>query len=305
MKFYIDNFNVHVLDNTDVDLFSNKGRVLYEMLSDTNLFKYNPTVIIADPFLFVRDNMLYLFYEKQNKWYGKGRICMRKTSNLNDWSDEKVVLEEPFHLSFPFVFEDKGCYYMMPETGHDGSVRLYESSDDGLENWTLKTKLLNDGSDWVDSSLIREQDNYYLFTSKMEKVGPYKQCLYVSKGIDGHYVEHPRSPIYVGNDYGRNAGAVFNYQGHWMRPTQDCQSGYGDNVSMFKIETLSTDDYKEELYKKDVFDKEGCYINGGHQFNSVVFKNRRVVAVDFKTRNYNLFELIRRVSRKILFRKWQ
>lgn len=304
MKFFIDNFSVRVLDNTDVDLFSNKGVVLCEILSDASLFKYNPTVIIADPFLFVRDNMLYLFYEKQNKWYGKGRICMRKTSNLKEWSEEKVVLEEPFHLSFPYVFEDKGHYYMIPETGHDGSIRLYESSDDGLENWALKTKILKDGSDWVDSSLIHELDNYYLFTSKMGKgESYYKQCLFVSNRIEGPYLEHPLSPIYVGNDYGRNAGAVFNYLGHWMRPTQDCQSGYGNNVSMFKIDTLSLDDYKEYLYKKDIFDKEGCYLNGGHQYSTCVFKNRRVVAVDFKTRNYNLFELIRRVVKQIKIQK--
>ena len=123
----------------------------------------------------------------------------------------------------------------------------------------------------------------------------------MSKNITGPYKEHPKSPIYVGNDYGRNSGSVFKYQGNWMRPTQDCKEGYGENVSIFKIDILSETDYHETLFKKNIFDRKGTYKDGGHQFNFVEYNKRFIVATDYQTKNYNLIEFTRRII-KILKR---
>ena len=49
-----------------------------------------------------------------------------------------VVLEENFHLSFPFVFEDSGNLYMIPETAENQQIRLYECIS-FPEKWVLKT----------------------------------------------------------------------------------------------------------------------------------------------------------------------
>lgn len=299
MELHVNNFNVRVAIKQDDELLSGGGQTILELLSDTDMFKLKPTVIIADPFLFVFKGELYLFYEKQIKWYGLGRICMRKTKNLNDWSEEKEVLRENFHLSFPFVFENRGQVYLMPETGHDGSVRLYECTDDTLEHWQLKAKLLDDGCDWVDSSLIEEGGKYFLFTAKKEDNESYKQFLFISNEIRGPYHEHPMSPIYIGDDFGRNSGSVFKYEGSWMRPTQDCSVGYGDNVSLFKISDLTETIYKETLFKKDIFDRTGKYHEGGHQLNFVTFQGTSVIATDFKVKNYNVIELIRRILKKL------
>ena len=299
MDLYVKNFSVRLTDNTKTDSFSNNGETILEIVSDNNLFKVNPSVIIADPFLFVNNGELFLFYEKQVRWYGRGYICMRKTSDLNTWTDEAIVLVEPFHLSFPYVFEDKGHIYMVPETGRDGSIRLYECTDTSLANWSLVTKLINDGKDWVDSSIIEDNGKYYLFSAVKETQKPYEQRLFISDNIAGPYTEHPCSPIYIGNDYGRNAGSVFYYDNKWIRPTQDCSVGYGDNVSLFSINKLSATEYQEIPLKKDILYRMGKYKEGGHQFNHVVFKGRTIVATDFKTKNYNIIEFVRRLLRKV------
>ena len=66
------------------------------------LWKYKPVLFQADPFLFVNNNELFLFYELQ---YGfdPAKIVMIKTADLKTWTEPIVVLSEPFHLSFPFL----------------------------------------------------------------------------------------------------------------------------------------------------------------------------------------------------------
>ena len=189
MNLYINNFSIRISDNTDDELFSNKGKTLKIIKSDTSLFRFDPIVVIADPFLFSYKNELYLFYESQKKWYGKGKLCMIKTSNLKDWSKEKIILKEPIHLSFPFVFEYADHLYMIPETGQDGSIRIYENKDKTLENWNLKAKIIDDGKNWVDSSLIFDDGKFYLFSTQMEFGQNYKQFLFVSDSITGPYKE--------------------------------------------------------------------------------------------------------------------
>ena len=98
-----------VLIPTDAPQFSIAGsKTVLNIKSDTGLFNPNASVILADPFLFVKGDTLYLFYEHLTKWFGTGRICMRSTKDLEIWTEEVDVLVEPFHLSFPFVFEENG-----------------------------------------------------------------------------------------------------------------------------------------------------------------------------------------------------
>ena len=70
---------------------------------------------------------------------------MTSTIDLKHWTKPLVVLKEKFHLSFPWVFTDAGKVYMVPETGTDGSIRVYEATDDTLTRWKLKRKLIEYG----------------------------------------------------------------------------------------------------------------------------------------------------------------
>lgn len=63
----------------------------------------------ADPFLFSWHGRLFLFYESK-RLFSPGVIMMRYTDDLLHWSDETLVLQESFHLSFPNVLNIKGKY---------------------------------------------------------------------------------------------------------------------------------------------------------------------------------------------------
>ena len=86
---FVRNFNIQVIEKSrNESFFSTKGFHVFGIQSDTSLLAKNAPSILADPFLFVNKNELYLFYEHQDKYIGgKGKICMRKTSDLQKWSD--------------------------------------------------------------------------------------------------------------------------------------------------------------------------------------------------------------------------
>ncbi len=296
MNLFVWNFNIRILEKSSTDsFFSTEGKCILDILSDTSLLNANAPSLLADPFLFVFNEELYLFYEHQDKWVGgKGRICMRKTNDLRNWSPEEDVLIEPFHLSYPFVFEDNGKVYMIPETGNDNSIRLYEAVNETLSQWKLLQKIVDDGLPWKDSVVFKKDGWYYLFTSHNANKQQ-EQHLFISHSLKGPYTEHPKSPIYVGADGGRNAGSIIEYEGEVYRPAQVCVNSYGEQTSIMKIDALSPWDYKESLYKKDIMDLHNpVYKEGGHQFNAAVFKGRVIVATDNRSKNYNLVELFRK-----------
>lgn len=301
MHLYVPSFSIRVFElSLNVPIFSmDEGRTVLNIKSDTGLFNPNASVIIADPFLFVKDDTLYLFYEHLTRWFGTGRICMRSTKDLKTWSGEVDVLVEPFHLSFPFVFEDNGKVYMLPETGGDKSIRLYEAEDDTLTRWKLVKKLREDEAPWYDSVIYNKEGKYYLFTGHDDNVQQV-QHLFVSDYLSGPYKEHPKSPIYTGRDGGRNAGSIIEQDGRLYRPVQVCVNSYGEQISIMEIEILTPTDYKETFYKKNIVDTRiPPYKTGGHQWNTIEYLGKRVVATDFRKRNYNIIETTRRIIRMI------
>lgn len=300
MHLYLENFSIRVFEiDSKAPLFSmENGSTVLDIKSDTSLFNPNASVIIADPFLFVKNGVLYLFYEHLTRWEGTGRICMRSTRDLKNWTAEKDVLIEPYHLSFPFVFEDEGKVYMLPETGGDKSITLYEAENDDLTRWRKVKKLMEDEEPWYDSIIFKKEGKYFLFTGHDDNVQQI-QHLFVSDSLTGPYSEHPCSPICEGRDRARNAGSLIDGNNQLYRPVQVCINGYGEQTSVMKIEKLTPCDYTETLYKKDIVNtNKAPYKEGGHQWNMVEFMGKRIVATDYRERNYNLVELARKIRRK-------
>ncbi len=54
-------------------------------------------------------------------------IGLARSRAGHHWSYDRVVLEEPFSLGYPYVFEADGQYYMMPETLELKEVCVFES----------------------------------------------------------------------------------------------------------------------------------------------------------------------------------
>lgn len=278
---------------------------LLEIHFEKNFFSKNPIIIVADPFLFVHNGELFLFYEEK-RLCTPGVLRMIKTSDLKKWSEPVTVLDEPFHLSYPFVFEDNGEVYMIPETSASGEVRLYRASKKELTAFEQVSVLLthNDNDvpltiDYSDSSICRCNNTYYLISSINEKDGN-QLLLYSANSLFGPYTKHPCSPLIKSMKYGRDAGCISLWNGKLYRFAQDCEKRYGDNVHVFEINELSQNNYMESLVSEHIL-KENYrfYKRGGHQLNYVEFQGMLIVATDAKEYRYYLKYLLDRISSKI------
>lgn len=250
----------------------------------------NPAIIRADPFLFVHENRLYLFYEELHFRKHHGVIKMMSTENLKHWTKPVTITHEPdCHFSFPYVFEDDGDIYMLPETGWQHNIRLYKADKKDLSKFSLHKIIMqrkvpdsNIEYDWCDSCIYKKEGVYYLFTSIKTKATYYLQLFY-SDVLEGPYKEHPQSPVSFGDKVGRCAGSITYVDGHLYRFAQDCCKTYGGQVHLLEIDELSPNRYSEHIVKENIIPTSlKFYRHGGHQVNFANFLGHIVVATDAK-----------------------
>ena len=288
-------------DELSLDIFDGQNLILKYPLK--GLWKPKPLRFQADSFLFVKDDELYLFYEVQH-WDDPGYIVMTKTKDLKTWSQPLTVLTEPFHLSFPYVFEDHGTVYMIPESQESDSIRLYKANQD-LTSFTFVRTLLSQKRDGAinfsfnDSHLYQKDGRYYLFTS-YQKDWMYFQELYMTDDLlNGTFMKHPQSPICVNNEFGRNGGSLIDYIGKLLRVTQDCHKDYGDNISLMEITQIDDNHYEEKLFRQNVFPHNNIFIDGGHQLNIVRFNDKYVYATDYKVNKWTWYQSYIAIMKKL------
>ena len=201
-----------------------------------------PASFVADPFMVHHSGVWYMFFEVMNEESEKGEIGLATSNNGHDFEYQQIVLSEPFHLSYPGVFQWNDEFFMVPETLGAEAACLYRA-DPFPSAWTLHAKILN-GSH-ADPSLFRCDNKWWMFTCST----PYQHDelrLFFSSELLGRWQEHPASPIVTGNKRdARPAGRVIINNGNPIRFAQDCTERYGAGVSAFEITELTTDRYRE------------------------------------------------------------
>ena len=93
-------------------------------------FKYlipPPDHFWADPFPIKVDGSYYIFFEDYVNTAGRAHISVVEVDQNGIVSGPTEVLKLDCHLSYPFVFEWQGDYYMIPETGDRNVVELYRA----------------------------------------------------------------------------------------------------------------------------------------------------------------------------------
>ena len=201
-----------------------------------------PAAFVADPFLYDTGSNWYLFMEVSNKAIGRGQIGVARSSDGLNWTYDRIVLSEAFHLSYPYVFSYDGRYYMIPETNEANSIRLYESLNFPYD-WHYVSTLVN-GRKYVDSSIFYHESKWWIFTADTTNLGGF---LFSSPTLFGPWIEHPKSPI-VPSDKSRlrSGGRVITLaDGSMFRFVQKDDVSYGEKVRAFQIDTLTDTDFSE------------------------------------------------------------
>ena len=201
-----------------------------------------PARFVADPFLVKEGDQYWMFVEVLNEATDQGDLAVAASSDGRHWTYDGIVLDEPFHLSYPQVFSWEGAYYMIPESGEDHCVRLYRASRFPYA-WERVNTLL-EGAAFLDPTLFHLDGTWWLFASIETDDNLH---LYIAEDLTGPWAEHPASPVVSGNaDIARPAGRVLAVGGRIVRCTQDCDPTYGNAVRAFEITELTPTVYREQ-----------------------------------------------------------
>lgn len=233
-------------------------------------FSYQST--IADPFLFVKDLVLYVFYEAQTD-FGAGEIWAQSMNAVGEWSNHGCVIKENFHLSYPQVFAYKNNIYMVPEAAASGNVFLYRSTLFPIK-WERSKVLVAESL--LDPSIIIRPEGIYLFgTTRSDDLK-----MYHSRSFEDEFVE---LDVVISNckSTARNAGAILEVNNKIYRVAQDCKRKYGEKIHVFEVLKLGLDGYSERLIESDIFAIRPCWASEGyHHLSLARLGDRTFVAVD-------------------------
>lgn len=199
----------------------------------------------ADPFPITVGGRHYIFFEELPFSTGRAHISVIEVKRDGTTSEPVRVLERPYHLSYPFLLEEDGELYMIPETGENHTVEIYKCVDFPTK-WRLERVLLRDVF-CVDATLHKLGDKWWMFTNAASSGDINDELhLFSADRLMGEWKPHPRNPVKSDVRSSRPAGRLFTQGGALYRPGQICTPLYGSGITLHKVTTLNQDEYAEE-----------------------------------------------------------
>ena len=74
------------------------------------------------------EGVYYIFIEELLYSNNKGHISVFEIHKDGKITKPQMIIENDYHMSYPFVFTHKEQYYMIPETSHNSSIELYKAT---------------------------------------------------------------------------------------------------------------------------------------------------------------------------------
>lgn len=224
----------------------------------------------ADPHIVQREGKYYIFFEELLYRTNKGHISVIEMDDKGNHTPPKVVLDKPYHLSYPFIFEEDGETYMIPETQANNTIEMYRCRS-FPDQWEFHSVLL-DSIDAVDATIWKKDGIYFLFTSVKgaPESGDYDSLhIYYSNSLEKtQWIPHPANPIKNDVKTGRMAGKLFMHNGNLYRPAQDGSRQYGYAMHFQQITKLNTMEFEEHSIAS-IFPEWEKDLLCTHTFNSV------------------------------------
>ncbi|PWA04854.1 glucosamine inositolphosphorylceramide transferase family protein [Flavobacterium psychrotolerans] len=253
----IFNFGIRVVKRTFATLFHEEQWIISHSKinnSEETLYRFQNLIppkgtSWADPFPVFYDNELWLFAEEIiGKEPGK-IVCFHYLNEEKRFSSPQTIIQEPFHMSYPFVFQHEKEWFMIPETGETGNVILYKATSFPY-SWEV-SKTLVSGKKLFDVTPFEHLGKWYCFASERSRAttspNDLLQLYILENGPLGAWKLHPSSPIKMDVRGGRSAGSIFQKDGKTFRPAQLGAPKYGYALQIYEILYLDDLSYKEQL----------------------------------------------------------
>lgn len=201
----------------------------------------------ADPFPITWRGKTAVFLEDLDHRTGKGVIVAVPFGDAGPSGPALPVLEEPWHLSYPFLVEEGGELYMIPECSTVGLVALYRCLEFPAR-WERCATLL-EGPVLADVTLVARDGRWWMFAASHDGVGGWSDtlALFSAPSLFGPWQAHAHNPIFVDCTQARPAGAIVERGGRLIRPVQDCSASYGGALGLAEITRLDEGGYAQVL----------------------------------------------------------
>ena len=189
----------------------------------------------ADPFPFQWQGRSFLFVEDYPHATGKAAISVVPFDASDNPEEPRVVLEEPFHLSYPQVFERDGAIWMLPEASASGRLTLYRAAT-FPDRWVAEKALIE--GEISDATLLDHGGLLWLFATDRDGYGSTSDTLvvYSAPALTGPWRPHAMNPILIDRRMARPGGAFArDGQGRLLLPVQDGTLGYGGGLGLSEL----------------------------------------------------------------------
>jgi len=200
----------------------------------------------ADPFPIEVEGVPYLFVEDFDHRVGRGVISMVPFDQSGPVGTPRPVLTHDVHLSYPFVLEDEGDYWMIPETSGAKTVELYRAVR-FPDRWT-RERILLDGIEASDVTPFRHEGRWWL-SATVRTGGSFSDALYLwsADRLQGPWRAHQKNPVLLDISAARPAGRVVTRHDRLIRPAQDGRRGYGAALTLAEITRLDDDGFEQRV----------------------------------------------------------
>jgi len=231
------------------------------------VIKNPPFRYLADPFVITYNSKTVIYVEDYDYRSSRGKISAYEINGKN-YKELGVILEEDFHLSFPFLLRIKEDIYMVPESHQNNDIRLYKCTNFPLK-WEL-SKILIKGLSAVDTLVFEYDKKWWILTNKdSSQLGDHGSELhiYYSDSLNSeNWTPHISNPVIFDSLCARNGGMIFSNNCIYRVFQKQGFDMYGESLGISKITELNTLNYKEEVLY-DIPAKFMKNIKGTHTYS--------------------------------------
>jgi hypothetical protein len=206
----------------------------------------------ADPFLITHEGRRWLLFEDQPFGLPRAHIAaMEIDSGGASAGPAHAVLKEPWHLSYPFIWQEDGQLCMIPESSANRCVDLYVA-EHPLGPWR-RTATLIAGRRLADATVVRFNGCLWMFAAGATQSGCIYDELHLfwAEHIEGPWHAHALNPVKIDARSSCPAGAMWIRDGALYRVAQDCSTVYGGGIKLCRVDILTPDRFAETVLNPD------------------------------------------------------
>ena len=200
-----------------------------------------PFRFMADPFGHWVAGRLHVFVETYDYRVRIGRIEVFVYDANYTLLDHLPALAEPWHLSYPFVFEAEGETWMLPEAHKSRGLTLYRAAR-FPDRWEVAHRIALDHTP-IDATPLFHAGRWWLFYTIAAREIDKTAALHVAwaEQLAGPWHPLARNPVRFDAGSCRPGGTPMLLDGRIMQPVQDCTRTYGGAIRPLWFDSLEPD----------------------------------------------------------------